>query len=495
MGLGILRFLLSLMVIDQHYGGYRDYILPQLLAKIGVSHLAPIGEGAFAVTGFFVLSGYLIAHVLSNRHQLFAPGPWNPWRFYLERALRIYPTYLLILLLSIPAYILLGNTPHFGIGDWISNVLLINLGAGLLGMDLSANYGLTVGTHLLLPQAWTITLDLCFYLIAPFILRYKILRRGMLILGTLSFGCAQAQITSTPAWFIAFYASGWIYWIAFLWGAEIRLTAKSVPGLWSLLAAAYILYAAYLPVGLPPVLLQVLAIPAFGLIIAHLGTHGRPSRLDRFLGELTYALYLLQITVWMLIQHVFPAAPYLPALFSTFALAIFISIFFERPLDRHRHLWAKHITQYLQKDITRPVESTVTAFLSLGLLTLLALTIEYHWTALSSERSATCHNGICRFTLPPSRVSILHLQLPVRISALGINLQSCTPSQKISAPPPTCIPDRNQQAVLGIFHLHDRYIIGINSYRVVSATGPLHALTIKSPSFPLPRYRQWMTRP
>ncbi|WP_215890908.1 hypothetical protein [Acidithiobacillus thiooxidans] len=63
-----MRFVLSLMVLDQHLGFYRTLILPKLVALVGIQNISPIGGGAIAVSGFFVLSGYLIAHVLQGHY-------------------------------------------------------------------------------------------------------------------------------------------------------------------------------------------------------------------------------------------------------------------------------------------------------------------------------------------------------------------------------------------------------------------------------------------
>src|SRR5208283_4066541 len=84
MGLGALRFLLSLMVIDAHYGFVGHGIQVAMVNRFGVDRLAYVGSGGIAVNGFFVVSGYLITLVLSRKY---APGWHGAKAFYLSRAL------------------------------------------------------------------------------------------------------------------------------------------------------------------------------------------------------------------------------------------------------------------------------------------------------------------------------------------------------------------------------------------------------------------------
>ena len=497
MGLGFLRFLLSLMVIDQHYGAYRDYVLPYLLNTFGIDHLAPIGEGAFAVTGFFVLSGYLIAHVLRKRHQLFETGPWSPWTFYIERALRIYPTYCLVLLLTYLAYRFLAIAPTYSIAQWFNNLSLIPFGVDLLGASSQATFGLSVGSQLLLPQAWTVTLDLCFYLAAPFILRNLLLRRTMLIAGACAILLAQMHINNVPSWYIAFYNGGWIYWTAFLAGAELQLSER-VPGRsWALAGGLYVLYAAYLPWGLQPVLAQGLAIPAFLGVIGHIGARPAPSHLDRFFGEITYAVYLLQLSVWNVVKPLAPVAPYLPALFATTRLAIAVSLFFERPMDRHRHRWARLGGERLSHlRISRTMEKVICWIWVLVMLGLLGLTLIYHWLAFGPMREATCRPAVlgCVVPLSSNRVTIINGTLPIQLTGVGIHLQSCAQVNHSRARP-ACIPARNDHAIIGIFYYNNKYIVGINSYQVRVVPALLNGQTVMAVSGSPMTYSQWPMKP
>ncbi len=125
-----------------------------VLAHVGLA--APV-FGDLAVEAFFVLSGFYMALVLDVRYT-------NKWTFWANRALRIFPGYLLIAGLS--ALWLWRKYPqHFdGLGwfDAATNVLII-------GQDVST----LNGARMLLPQGWTLALEMYFYALAPWIVRQK----------------------------------------------------------------------------------------------------------------------------------------------------------------------------------------------------------------------------------------------------------------------------------------------------------------------------------
>jgi peptidoglycan/LPS O-acetylase OafA/YrhL len=171
MGLGWLRLALSLLVIDAHYGGFRTLLQPRLVDAFGVERLAYIGEGEVAIAGFFVISGYVITYVLARKYDTAS------WRgigiFYLGRALRIYPLYLLVFALYWAALAASGAPPALHGAQLANNLLLLPLGV----MALLADH-VTLGApqftgQLLIGPAWTLCFDLLLYVLAPFFVLRK----------------------------------------------------------------------------------------------------------------------------------------------------------------------------------------------------------------------------------------------------------------------------------------------------------------------------------
>ena len=83
-------------------------IFRTLLALVVVAgHLGPVDSvGPYAVFGFYVLSGYLMTAIMRDRYGYTASGIG---RYTANRLLRIYPVYLVALLLSLALVSLLGE--------------------------------------------------------------------------------------------------------------------------------------------------------------------------------------------------------------------------------------------------------------------------------------------------------------------------------------------------------------------------------------------------
>jgi len=120
-------------------------------------------QGVVAVISFFLLSGFVMT-ALIRRNYL---SPEKIPAFYLDRALRLFPQYLLYLVLTLllvaiappvdPS--LQGLTPFKA----FLNALMLPLAGYMLGLS----------DALLIPQAWSLGLESTFYLIIPWLLVYR----------------------------------------------------------------------------------------------------------------------------------------------------------------------------------------------------------------------------------------------------------------------------------------------------------------------------------
>jgi peptidoglycan/LPS O-acetylase OafA/YrhL len=112
---------------------------------------AVLAEGHVGVSLFMVLSGFLFAFGADGQRVSHAP-------FIRNRLLRIYPMYMLMLILG--AY---ANPAQFNSQAFLSSVFLFsNTGSALNGGEF---------TYLL----WTISVEFVFYLIFPFLHRFRIM--------------------------------------------------------------------------------------------------------------------------------------------------------------------------------------------------------------------------------------------------------------------------------------------------------------------------------
>ena len=128
---GIYRFILSLLVVAEHSGINRnehfDLISPDY-------HI-----GASAVVGFYVLSGYVMAHSFSRNFDLDIKRTLS---FYLDRFLRIYPVYIFLFLAIVIFYVLTRLTPvDINFNNLISNITIIPLNL-LIFYSTGGNYNI-----------------------------------------------------------------------------------------------------------------------------------------------------------------------------------------------------------------------------------------------------------------------------------------------------------------------------------------------------------------
>lgn len=177
--MGVVRFLLAMSVVFMHYGR-----LP------GV----PLLFGSAVVLGFFIISGFYMALVLTEKYK----GPGALAEFYTARALRIFPAYFVLLALALISLPVLGRNGWLtASGFWselasqtlMQQIFTMLPNTFIFGQDLQYYFYYDGGKivfaenmqqpfrypnhFLLVPQAWSITLELYFYLIAPFLNRFR----------------------------------------------------------------------------------------------------------------------------------------------------------------------------------------------------------------------------------------------------------------------------------------------------------------------------------
>lgn len=138
---GILRYLLAMLVIISH-------LWPQIALNLG----------GYAVFGFYILSGYLMTLVLNESYGFTIKGIL---KFFINRILRIYPSYLFILIISILTCFIIKPMPSqfakiiiipSSLQDWIKNITIF-------GLSRAKSIPMIVGV------AWTLYIELVYYIL------------------------------------------------------------------------------------------------------------------------------------------------------------------------------------------------------------------------------------------------------------------------------------------------------------------------------------------
>ncbi len=152
-GLGAYRLLLAWMVIACHTVGYYE--------------LFAFDSGTIAVSTFFFISGYLMPLTYEKNYAHFQ------WRigmkkFFINRFIRIFPIYWVTILIPVVMSVFVsaihgkweGINPSPTLTGWIQNILLI-------GLNQSFFWG---GYERINNPAWTLDVELQYYILVPFFL-------------------------------------------------------------------------------------------------------------------------------------------------------------------------------------------------------------------------------------------------------------------------------------------------------------------------------------
>lgn len=346
--MGIIRYLLALSVL--------------------VTHSAPIcglsfTNGDVAVQSFFIISGFYMALILDGKYR----DQKNRYSLFLSnRLLRIYPGYLAILAVTtllrlLPvAHLPQPDVRHFATLTPASLLFMVFTNVFLFGQDLvmfaavdihsgllyfTKNFWLdpVPASHLLMvPQAWSVGMELAFYLIAPLLVtrRTRILlavgAASVIFRAFLSMGLGLSDDPWTYRFLpteLATFTGGIVAYRAYRsLGQTGQFTNRYVSG--TLFAAMVTLIIAYGRIRLPHkrLLLYVLLIVSLPFIFEFT----KFSRLDRFIGELSYPFYLCHLlTMSLLIQFDPHPGSWVIAVWATL-LSVAILQWIDRPIDRIR---------------------------------------------------------------------------------------------------------------------------------------------------------------
>jgi peptidoglycan/LPS O-acetylase OafA/YrhL len=304
---GSLRFMLAFAVAGGHALGTFNF--PNIFLY-----------GGEAVQIFYMISGFLIALILRGKY---ADSPNGNWIFYSNRAVKIFVPYLTLLAatvaLSALFYVFTGNAVSLNsfvaegstmsIGTWLFAVLtnLFILGqewaflliyrSGQLLFSLQAfDQPPNASQFVIILPAWSLSIELAFYAIAPFILRRKVF-----VIAAVAFASCWFRFeayrrgyynAATDCRFFPFELSLFLfgslsYFLCDLLNRRSRFHPTLSACLTALLVALVALHPRW--VDIKPYQFFVLV----ALLLPALFDFTTRHRWDRWMGELSYPLYLV----------------------------------------------------------------------------------------------------------------------------------------------------------------------------------------------------------
>jgi peptidoglycan/LPS O-acetylase OafA/YrhL len=346
--MGLIRFLLALSVLIVHSS-----------PVLGIE----IIPGSQAVHSFYIISGFYMAMIFVEKYE----GTERPlYYFFSNRILRLYPLYLLVVILIVALSIVLGillgsygelqyyidkyNEQPNSLGALIT-VLFLNI--SLIGQDIITFFGIDNLGHLqflgldgdqkmqellFIPIAWTVSIELFFYLLTPFIVAKKKLVIVYWLLAVIGLRLLLYMAFDIKESFAIYrFAPTELFW--FLLGVlsyklfqDKWLPDKRYGILFFILLVLALFTYKYIQSDWLIFILVFLFTPS---IFYRLSSY----RYDRYLGELTYPLYISHCLFLIIISaNRFPKqyGTGLPLVVMTLTFSVLAYHYFLQPIDRFR---------------------------------------------------------------------------------------------------------------------------------------------------------------
>ncbi|MFP5039474.1 acyltransferase family protein [Parasediminibacterium sp. JCM 36343] len=319
--MGLLRFLLAITVVLAHSSSI-----------FGFSFVG----GPTAVQAFYIISGFYMALILNEKYV----GINNSYKLFISnRFLRIYPIYWLILFLTIVYSVAMAIHSH---GKYFGNFNIYadysrNMSVGslcflgftnlflflqdivmFLGLDLrtghlffTANFRETdpmLYRFLFIPQAWTIGVEITFYLIAPFIARKKLEIIILLIMLSLSLRLVlyyQLGLKNDP-WTYRFFPTELVFFLLGIVSyhgykklCNLEINNIYLKLIWFGIVGFTIFYD-FLPIPAKNYLYLI----AFFISIPFVFILTKRWKKDSYIGELSYPIYISHMFVLTIISGI-----------------------------------------------------------------------------------------------------------------------------------------------------------------------------------------------
>jgi len=343
--MGSIRLFLAFAVLMSHAQVYDFNVIP----------------GHVAVQAFFIISGFYMSLILNQKYK-----ECSVFVFYTNRLLRLFPTYLFMLFVS---FILL-YTLEIGIFTridkfekvfthgvfmavsylWTNIAVLGQEILFLLGID-PANYSfywapdgtasVKAWNYVLIPQAWSLSMELYFYMLAPFILR-----RGMRWVGivfTLSLALRLLIVSKGPEYDLflrRFFPAELSLFLIGYFSYSLFTRIKEYKRKYSLGLTCWITLLAMLVFHNEINEKFSLALLAFTMFLSmpFIFNLAKDSRFDRFLGNISYPIYIVHFLIVAIFEEYFEEEYpfFLLLLLVVFSASLVVYCAIEAPIDRWR---------------------------------------------------------------------------------------------------------------------------------------------------------------
>lgn len=315
--MGALRLFLAIVVMFSHMG-YTFY---------------GYNLGVTAVVIFYLLAGQVVARLWYK-----APVERRLWWFLRDRALRILPAYYISLaLVAFLWWVGLLYDPHFlalspATFEWFANISLIPMNYFMFNDS---------DRFALLPTAWSLAVEVQFYLLVPLLLSRRSLFRVCALVSLLIY--AGAQLGFLQQDYYGYRLLPGVLWV-FLSGALLAQPSRrhyAVLGVLWVACCIYTICLFYVSQPYKPHLMEVAVGYVLGVPLVHFLSRvsilsSGFQRFQRYAGACSYPLFLIHLPVIWLIHGLFGTvdAAWVWVLAVSLVYSVCLHRFIELPLWR-----------------------------------------------------------------------------------------------------------------------------------------------------------------
>ena len=349
--MGFIRLFLALSVVAGH------------------SHVLVFGIHPFpaftAVNMFFMISGFYMSLVLNTKY-----NADQNFTFYVNRVLKIFPTYYVGLILALGVFLILNGSTFFSNMSPFSVFYATFMNIFIIGQDLVSSVCVPNGTGCLdpitsslNPPAWSIAVELMFYAVAPYIVRNSARTVLFVLTGVFYFYLlSKYQDTIMAFWNKTnpdvsleilrynFFPASFMFFglgaLSFLILQKIKIKAFEQAALLGLVAILPIIIVK--PIGN----LNWYSTIVFFVFLPVIFENTKNIKIDRAIGEFSYPVYVLHFPLLTLIgttpfgqQHILSLT-----ILASMSIASLVFRYVERPIEslrrqNNRYAAAKKLRQ------------------------------------------------------------------------------------------------------------------------------------------------------
>jgi peptidoglycan/LPS O-acetylase OafA/YrhL len=335
-----------------------------LAMAVVLSHL-PLASykflsGGLAVQAFFIVSGFYMALVLDGKYK-------NVSLFYSNRLLRLFPTYLVMVALTIIAVYAFNASATID-PELIDRILQNPLTAFVMGIENLVMVGqemlfwfsidetgalvwdargplpdetTVVGWQgLFVPQAWSLSMELMFYAIAPFLARAGWKWIAAICVASIALRLSGAFLDNVDylLWQGRFFPTALFLFLLGMLAHKALPFANRLPKAvgWITVLVVLAFIVTFPLLGWTDVRMRWVVYAVFAATTPFIFAAFKDNALDRWIGDLSYPIYMTQLFVIGFVLTKEPPFGMWIGIFGTLAMSVAILVLIDHPLDRWR---------------------------------------------------------------------------------------------------------------------------------------------------------------